>query len=181
MEKSFKIDLARLKRLDPETISTVHREFFPEIYRYAWYRLGDQQAAEDLAAEVLLKLIEAINHGQGPEKSLRGWLMGTASNLINDYYRKSYSRPTMQLDEDFLVVDLNPLEISEEREETHTIQRAIQQLTPDQQHVIALRFGGGYSLVETANMLGKNVNAIKALQFRAISALRREIEKILYG
>jgi RNA polymerase sigma-70 factor (ECF subfamily) len=46
-------------------------------------------------------------------------------------------------------------------------------LTMDQQQVIALRFGGGYSLAETAALMDKNINAIKALQYRAIAALRR--------
>jgi DNA-directed RNA polymerase specialized sigma24 family protein len=46
--------------------------------------------------------------------------------------------------------------------------------------VIALRFGQGYSLEETANYLKKNVNAVKALQFRALAALQRQIGEVSY-
>ena len=50
-----------------------------------------------------------------------------------------------------------------------------QQLTPEQQDVLALRFGQGYSLEETAAHMKKKVNAVKALQFRALAALQRQI------
>ena len=52
---------------------------------------------------------------------------------------------------------------------------ALSQLTPDQQHVLALRFGSGCSLKETAEMMGKQPNAIKQLQFRALTALKRHL------
>lgn len=52
----------------------------------------------------------------------------------------------------------------------------IGRLSPDQQNVIALRFLAGLKLSETAAMLGKNENAVKALQHRALEALRKIIE-----
>jgi RNA polymerase sigma-70 factor, ECF subfamily len=48
-------------------------------------------------------------------------------------------------------------------------------LTDEQQHVLALRFGQGYSLEETAKVMKKNVNAVKALQFRALTNLQRQV------
>jgi RNA polymerase sigma-70 factor (ECF subfamily) len=53
-------------------------------------------------------------------------------------------------------------------------------LTAEQQHVLALRFGQGYSLEETAAFMDKNVNAVKALQFRALAALQRELGEVNY-
>jgi DNA-directed RNA polymerase specialized sigma24 family protein len=51
-------------------------------------------------------------------------------------------------------------------------------LTAEQQDVLALRFGQGYSLEETASHLKKNVNAVKALQFRALASLQRQIGEV---
>jgi RNA polymerase sigma-70 factor (ECF subfamily) len=53
-------------------------------------------------------------------------------------------------------------------------------LTSEQQHVLALRFGQGYSVEETAAHLQKNINAVKALQFRALAALQRQIGEVNY-
>jgi RNA polymerase sigma-70 factor (ECF subfamily) len=66
------------------------------------------------------------------------------------------------------------------REQNRMVQSAYARLTAEQQHVIALRFGQGYSLEETANYLKKNVNAVKALQFRALAALQRQIGEVSY-
>jgi len=68
----------------------------------------------------------------------------------------------------------------DEREQNRVVNEAYEQLTPEQQHVLALRFGQGYSLEETAASMNKNVNAIKALQFRALAALQREVGKVNY-
>jgi len=53
------------------------------------------------------------------------------------------------------------------------LKNALHQLTEEQQHVIALRFGQGLSLGETAELLDKSVGAIKALQHRALAALAK--------
>ena len=52
------------------------------------------------------------------------------------------------------------------------------QLSPDQQNVLALRSGQDYSLEETAAHLIRSVNAIQALQFRALSNLQREVGEV---
>lgn len=178
MADSQPIDISRLLRLDPSTVAAVHDTYYSEVYRYARYRLGDGVAAEDLTSDVFMKLLEALNNGSGPRESIKGWLMGTANNLINDYYRKHYRRQEMNIEDVDLQSNINPIEISEEKDEILLIRKAMLSLTQLQQHVLALRFGGGYSLEETAGIMGKNINAVKALQFRAIAALREEMEKL---
>ncbi len=54
------------------------------------------------------------------------------------------------------------------------ILKAIQnELTDDQRQVIILRFLEGFSLQETSDILGKNVNHIKVIQNRALNKLRK--------
>jgi RNA polymerase sigma-70 factor (ECF subfamily) len=62
----------------------------------------------------------------------------------------------------------------EHRERRSKLRKAVAELTPEQQHVLALRFGEGFSLEETASVMQKNVNAIKQLQLRALAALNRK-------
>ena len=66
------------------------------------------------------------------------------------------------------------------REQRRIVQKAYAQLTMEQQHVLALRFGLGYSLKETAEHLKKNENAVKALQFRALASLQRVLGEVTY-
>lgn len=165
--------LLGLREMDPQAISTIHSYYYPDLYRFAAYRLNDTHVAEDLTAEVFMRLLEAVKEGRGPRTTLRGWLMATASNIVNDHYRKSYRRKTEELSEEVRADTPSPLSRVEFRERTQAVHTALQKLTPDQQNILSFRFGSGYSLEETAEAMGKNVNAVKQLQFRALASLRR--------
>jgi len=172
--------LNRLQKLDPQSIGAVYDQYFPEVYRYVRYRVGDDTIAEDIASDVFVRLLEAVQKKQGPQTNLRGWLIATASNAVNDHLRRQYRRPVETLSDS--MPDGGP-DIHAEvdlREQNRMVQTAYAQLTSEQQHVLALRFGQGYSLEETAIYMKKKVNAVKALQFRALAALQRQIGEVSY-
>lgn len=169
-------ELTALRSLDAEAISAIHTRYFPELYRYAAYRMGDDQLAEDLASETLVRLLESIQSGKGPTTSLRGWLMGALANQVNDHFRRAYARPTSQLSEDLRANGKDLSALAEDTDQHAAVRKALSQLTAEQQHVLSLRFGSELSLEETAGLMDRSVNAIKALQFRALASLRRELE-----
>ncbi len=167
--------LTALKDLDPQAITRIHSEYFPVVYRYALYRVGDEAVAEDLASETFIRLLDAIHAGRGPKTSLRGWLMGTVSNLVNDHYRQVYYQPTEPLYETLPSQSGDPVAQAERLHRVEILRAALANLTLDQQHVLTLRFGIGCSLVETGEIMGRNPNAIKQLQFRALETLRKHL------
>lgn len=169
-------EIMALRSLDAEAVSAVHARYYLELYRYAAYRTGDPQLAEDLASETLVRLLESLHAGRGPTSSLRGWLMGTAANLVNDHYRQAYGRPTEELTETLHSNTPDVSVLAEQSERQADVRRALHRLTPEQQHVLSLRFGSELSLEVTAQLMDRSVNAIKALQFRALAGLRRELE-----
>ncbi|MBP6176729.1 MAG: sigma-70 family RNA polymerase sigma factor [Anaerolineales bacterium] len=169
-----------LRKLDQQTISAVYDQHFSEVYRYVLYRIGDATVAEDIASDVFVRLLEAAQNGNSPQTNIKGWLIGTASHVVIDHMRRKYRRPEEEISD--TEPDRSPSVAAEvdEREQNRVVNEAYEQLTPEQQHVLALRFGQGYSLEETAASMNKNVNAIKALQFRALAALQREVGKVNY-
>jgi RNA polymerase sigma-70 factor (ECF subfamily) len=173
-------ELDGLQRLDAQVIGAVYDQYFSEVYRYVLYRVGDQTLAEDISSDVFVRLLEAAQSGQPPQTSLRGWLIGTASHIVMDHFRRKYRRPEEEISE--TMPDLGESVVSEadQREQNRIVNSAYAQLTPEQQNVLALRFGQGYSLDETAAFMNKNVNAVKALQFRALAALQREVGEVDY-
>jgi RNA polymerase sigma-70 factor (ECF subfamily) len=172
--------VTRLDGLDPKAIGAVYDQFFSEVYRYVLYRVGDESLAEDMASDVFIRLLEAVKSGRGPESNLKGWLIGTASHIISDHLRKKYRRPEEELPESMPDLGLSPASEVDQREQNRMVRGAYSKLTAEQQDVLALRFGAGYSLEETASRMDKNVNAVKALQFRALAALQREIGEVDY-
>ena len=169
-----------LQKLDSQAIGAIYDKYFTEVYRYVRYRLNDDTAAEDIASDVFVRLLEAAQKKQGPQSSLKGWLIATASNAVNDHLRRQYRRPVEALSDSMPDGGPSVHFQVDAREQNRMVQTAYAQLTPEQQHVLALRFGQGYSLEETATHLKKNVNAVKALQFRALAALQRQIVEVTY-
>lgn len=169
-------ELEALQTLDGQFVGQVHDRFFPELYRYAQFRTGDPAIAEDVAAETFLRLIEALRARRGPERHLRGWLFGTARHLVEDHFRRQYARAEDPLPEHLAGDDHDPVQLSEEDDARRDIRAALARLTSNQQDVLALRFHLGLSVAEVAGILGKKPNAVKALQFRALTALRKALE-----
>lgn len=167
-----------LRNLDQQVIGAVYDQYYSEIYRYVLYRIGDPTLAEDIASDVFVRLLEAVQSGRSPQTNLKGWLIGTASHAVTDHLRQKYRRPEEEIPES--LPDRGPSLTAEvdQREQNRIVNEAYAQLTPEQQNVLALRFGQGYSLEETANFMNKNVNAVKALQFRALAALQREVGEV---
>jgi RNA polymerase sigma-70 factor (ECF subfamily) len=167
-------DLALLRRasqLDPHALGQIHDQHYPEIYRFALYRTDDPEAAQDIAAEVFVRLLDALHAGRAPKTTLRGWLFGVAAHLVADHFRRA---PTAPLDEE-LLADHSPSGEAEDRLQKQLVRQALRTLTAEQQNVLSLRFGDGFSVEKTAEALDKSVTAVKALQFRAVEALRRAL------
>ena len=169
-----------LRDLDQQVIGAVYDQYFSEVYRYVLYRLGDLTLAEDIASDVFVRLLEAAQSKRAPETNIKGWLIGTASHIVMDHMRKKYRRPEEEISDSLPDLTPGPATEVDQREQNRIVNNAYSQLTPEQQHVLALRFGQGYSLEETANYMNKNVNAVKALQFRALAALQREVGEVDY-
>lgn len=169
-----------LQKLDAQAIGAVYDQYFSEIYRYVRYRINDDSVAEDIASDVFVRLLEAAKKRQGPQSSIKGWLIATASHAVNDFLRRQYRRPTEALSDSLPDRGASVTSEVDSREQNRLVQNAYAELTAEQQHVLALRFGQGYSLEETAVHLKKNINAVKALQFRALASLQRQIGEVNY-
>jgi len=174
-----KQELDGLRRLDPQVISAIFDRFFPIVFKYVRYRVNDIAQSEDIASDVFVRLLEAVKNGKGPDSNIKAWLLGTASHAVNDHHRKIYRRPTEEISESIQDYQDTPSETSEQRERQKRVRLALSKLTPEQQHVIDLRFGQELSLEETASVMKKKVNAVKQLQLRALAALNRQIDETL--
>lgn len=178
---SVSSEIDGVNSLDPQIITAIHNRYYPDIYRFARFRVTDEVIAEDIVGEVFTRLLEAAHRGRGPTTNLRGWLFKTTSNIVNDHFRRIYNLPVedpCELDENSqnpFLSQVDPVVIIEESEQKGIILCAMEKLTDAQKLVITLRFANKFSLEETAILMGKNPNSIKALQCRALMNLRKNL------
>ncbi|MBI1877504.1 MAG: sigma-70 family RNA polymerase sigma factor [Chloroflexi bacterium] len=163
--------LARIQQHEQQALADVYDHYFDQIYRYLNYRLAEPEVAADLTGEVFLALVNALRANKPPRVSLSGWLYSVARNLAADYIKEKYR--TVPLDDDLMADDASLTDQVYLAHLAPLLKKALLQLTEEQQHVVALRFGQGLSLAETADLLDKSVGSIKALQHRALASLAR--------
>lgn len=156
---------------------------FDDLFRRVARRLVGflrAQGAPDpdgLANEVLLRAFRHIGGFEGTEARFRAWVFTIARNLLADEWRKRARRP-----ED---VPTEPGALPEVPGEDETaaggilgdrLRRHLEALSGDQREVVLMRIVADLSVEETARVIGKSPGAVKALQHRAIRALRKRLE-----
>lgn len=162
------VDLAR--HGDAEAFGALYDHYHPSVYRFLYYRLSSQPAAEDLLSETFFKALRSITSFQWQGKDFGAWLMTIARNLLVDHYKAARTRLEMTTD------DLTACEEPQEGPEDEVISRltnevlrkALASLPAEQQDCLVLRFLSGQSIAETALALGRTEGAIKQLQLRAV-------------
>ena len=167
-----------ISSLDQEALEAVFEEYAPAIYKYL-LRLGQgPQEADQIVGDVFVRLLEKLSEGKGPTKNLRSYLFQTAYHLVVDHSRDRKRAAPLE------VAEIEPVKretqsVQAQTEEAlllETLSAAIDDvLTEEQRAVIVLRFQEGFSLKETADIIDKKVNAVKALQNRAMSRLREAL------
>ena len=167
--------LARAVDFDESALSELYDRYELKIYSYIYRRTSDQTLAEDLTAQVFLKMLEAIQSDRTWHSSFSGWLYRIAHNLVIDHYRARDRQKVVSIDDVPHMPDLgvNPLKAAELALDSEALRGAIRRLTDEQAIVISLRFFEGYSFAEIADMMEKTEGAVKALQHRAVATLRQ--------
>jgi RNA polymerase sigma-70 factor, ECF subfamily len=169
--------LAAAKAGNQAAIASIYQNYFAPIYQFVRLRVGDAQTAEDLCSEIFIKFIKALKGDAAPQSSLRGWIFRVARNVIYDHYGREQELPSETLEQWIPGdSDSNPEVQAIQSLAVERARQAIRKLAPSQQEVLMLRFDQQLSLQETADIMGKNVNAIKALQFRAVATLRQLLD-----
>lgn len=167
--------LERAGRADPHALGQIYDQYVDRIYAYIYHRVGQAEQAEDLTGQVFMRMLEAIRTGQGWKTSFSGWLYRIAHNLVIDFYRRRSRASFVDIDEAPPIVATGdePARQVQARLDREDLRAALNQLTEEQAQVITLRFLEDLSIAEVAAIMGKNEGAIKALQYRAVLALRR--------
>jgi RNA polymerase sigma-70 factor (ECF subfamily) len=164
---------------DPDAFATLYDLYVEQIYRFAFFRVGDEQTAEDLTSQVFLKAWDNLSSYQMRGLPFSAWLFRIARNNVIDYYRTHKETTSLESDavdkpDPAAAID-DKVERRLQAEEVHL---ALQQLTEDQRQVVTLRFIEGLSTDEVARILGKRQGAIRALQMRGLQALAEIMEAL---
>ena len=148
---------------------------------FGYLRAQGAREPEDLTSEVFLRVFDRLEQFSGDEVQFRSWLFTIAHRILIDDARRRQRRPqTIALlpqADTFAAGDVEREAIANVG--TEWADALVASLPPDQRAVVALRVTADLPLEQVAQILDKRVGAVKALQHRALAALRRRCEEAL--
>lgn len=158
-------------------IARMMTDFAPRLYGFLIYRLGNKEDAQDLAQEAYLRLLR-VNEDKFIEKP-ESYLFRIASNLANEFAMQKRRAPR--------TVEIDSLEISDDREDGCSLERSLEHraairqleeimegLPPLYRAVLLLKKKEGYSREEIAKKLGISIHTVKKYLTRAAAYCREE-------
>jgi len=149
--------------------------FVEKIYRYIFYHVKSKTTTEDITGEVFLKAWRAIGSCRGKENTFSSWLYRIAHNQLIDEIRKRQRQPSWEIETVETISDKTAgVEKNLEQQELLGV---IDHLPSNHRQVIILKFIEGFDNREIASIMGKSEGAIRVLQMRALSTLRKELSK----
>ncbi|MBI5030927.1 MAG: sigma-70 family RNA polymerase sigma factor [Chloroflexi bacterium] len=160
--------------IDAPTFARLYSYYVDKIFKYVYNKIGKSVEAEDLTAQVFMKAWQAIGRYRRTEYPFSAWLFKIAHNLVVDYFRTR--REVLSIERLPFEIDAgnDSLDMMAQRTLTAAdLRKAIAQLTEAQRQVIVLKFLEGYSTEETARIISKDKGAVRALQHRALLALKQ--------
>lgn len=131
---------------------------------------------EATTQEVFLRVFRSLDRFEGDAEHLRSWVFTVARNLLIDERRAAGRRPlaaSAALPDPPDARSQDELVAGIEAEEVRVI---LDLLPAEQREVVVLRFVVDLSLAEVAEVTGRSLAAVKALQHRGLARLRHLVE-----
>lgn len=167
----------RLVRLaqegDGEAFGKLYDRYVDTVFRFVYYRVNDRALAEDFTSETFLRALRRIGTFSYQGRDIGAWFITIARNIVLDHLKSARHRletttaDTIESKEHAQSTEAAVLDALQ----SERLMQAVDQLGAEQRECVLLRFVHGLSVSETAQVMGKNDGAIKALQHRAVRKL----------
>lgn len=166
---------------DAHAIAALYERYRDTVFRFIYFRVSHRPTAEDLAADTWVRALKGLGRFTFQGQDLGAWLVTIARNIITDYFKSARYRlevttaDVLDADREDHARYHQPEAAAVDYLSNVELLTAVTKLGPEQRECVELRFLRGLSVAETAEAMGKNPGAIKALQFRAVRALARAL------
>ena len=180
-EENIVLLVERAKRGDTKAFDAIYARYLTPIYRFVYLRVRGVPDAEDLTQLVFIKAWQAVGTFEERGLPFSSLLYKIAKNAIIDFWKRK--KEARLDDQEELLGQLRDERQDverdlEQKEAGERIIKVVEELSEDQQEIIALKFIQDLSNREIAEITGKSEEAIRALQYRALKELRKRSKEI---
>ena len=177
--------LVQYQQGNREAISQLLERHTRRLRDYIRMMVKDNDVADDLAQEVLIKVVKVIDDGRYADKGrFLPWLLRIAHNRVLDYFRgqrqvKTINESSAGFDilgsTNFAEPSIEDNIISEQCAEE--VRALIEELPEEQREVVRMRYYEGLSFKEIAERTGVGINTALGRMRYALINMRQAIKK----
>lgn len=166
------IESGKASGMDPARVEELYMQYATDVLRVSYFYLGNRATAEDVTQEVFMRLMEA-NPDLTPGKE-KAWLLKVALNRCRDLWRSSWHKRVL-LGSPRLEIIPGKDEI-ENLTEKEALMQAVNALPAGEREIFLLYYYQGYSISQTAEILGLPEGTVSSRLSRGRNKLRQYLD-----
>jgi RNA polymerase sigma-70 factor, ECF subfamily len=182
VEQTAYDDLVVLAKTQAGALGRLYELYYDRIFRFCVHRLFNRATAEDVTSSVFLTVARTIRDFKGrTEQDFRSWIYTIAANQANAHIRKTVRRKRLMNN---VVVHRSEDEVSADdgsgpwsRLDWPTVYAAIQELKPEHQTILTLRFFENMDYDEIGRVMDARPATIRVTLHRTL----RRLQEVLRG
>ena len=160
-----------------DAFGELYERYSITIFRFVCLRIASRDDAEDLTEDIFMRAWHNLPKYDDRGIPFAAYLFQIARNALIDHYRKNKTTVSSIEDLNIRGMDPDPEDSVAHKLDFEDLQRVMENLPEDYKNVLTFRFLSGLSPEETAQMMSRSEGAIRVLQFRALAALKRLLNR----
>ena len=161
--------LVAAAREEPRMFLALYDRYFDRVLGYVRLRIRDTATCEDVTSVVFTTALAQLGRFRG-DGAFAGWLFQIARNAVRDVHRRPRVEP-LPLEAAGSEPDLEEQVLARER--AAQLHAVVCLLEPEQQHLLAMRYGAGLTFDEIGAIVGANPGTVRVRMHRILQELRR--------
>jgi RNA polymerase sigma-70 factor (ECF subfamily) len=169
--------LIEMATRDPAAFRALYRRYHGRVFAYVAYRVGRAEDAEDVTAEVFVRVVAGLGRFQWRgDGSFSAWLFRIAHHETARYHGRA-QREAIPLDSlpELHSTGLSPDQEVQRKEQFARLRAAIDRLAPRRQEIIRLKFFAELRNKEIAAILKLDERTVAAHLSRGLADLQRAL------
>lgn len=161
--------IRRAKNGDNDAFSVIYDEYAKRIFRYIYLRIRHKETAQDLAGDILLKILEKLDTFD-IDRNFDAWVFAICRHTMIDFFRTKKEKANIDMttvaDEHSLDAEVTRMQLYQE------LFTLLEDLRPVERDVIELTYFAGLNSREISEVIGKSSSNVRIIRHRALQKLK---------
>jgi RNA polymerase sigma-70 factor, ECF subfamily len=169
------IDLIDLAKEESNNFAPIYKKYHEQIYRFVYQRMDNQDDAADITSQVFLKALINLYKYENRGHPFSSWLYRIALNEVNQFYRKTKNKRTVNLEEKDIKEIIEESGDYFDEEKRKKLLEVLGKLESNKLILIEMRFFEKRSFKEIGEVLNIKENNAKVRTYRVLEEMKKKM------